>query len=88
MSERPHSVLIPHVRRDDTHGLIGTRPGCWACVEQIGPDYARPSGAGSPGTATSAPLPGDRRLQSVPGAPRASQAPTGALSDPHTEETR
>lgn len=39
MTGRPHSVLIPHVRRRDAHGLIGTGPGCLACVERRGPDY-------------------------------------------------
>lgn len=42
MSNRPHSVLVPHVRLHDTHGLIGTRPGCLACEERFGSDYANP----------------------------------------------
>lgn len=39
MTDRPHSLLVPHVRRADTHGWIGTRGGCLACVERHGPDY-------------------------------------------------
>jgi hypothetical protein len=39
MSDRPHNVLVPHVRLLDTHGMIGTRPGCQACMEYHGPDY-------------------------------------------------
>lgn len=40
MTDRPHSLLVEHVRLRDTHGLIGLRPGCLACAEQFGPDYA------------------------------------------------
>lgn len=39
--ERPHSLLVPHVRRRDTWGWIATRNGCQACAEQHGPDYFR-----------------------------------------------
>jgi hypothetical protein len=39
MSDRPCSLLIPHVRLRDTHGWIGTRPGCQACVEHHGDHY-------------------------------------------------
>lgn len=38
-SNRPHSLLVPHVRLRDTHGWIGTAPGCLACAEWLGTDY-------------------------------------------------
>ena len=41
MNGRPCSLLVPHVRLRDTHGWIGTAPGCLACFEWFGPDYWR-----------------------------------------------
>jgi hypothetical protein len=38
-NNRPHSLLVPHVRLRDTHGWIGTQPGCLACAEDFGADY-------------------------------------------------
>jgi hypothetical protein len=40
------------------------------------------------GVLTSAPQSDEHGSPSVPGGPRASQSPTGKLSDPRTEETR
>lgn len=44
MSDRPHSLFVPHVPCRDTHGWIGTGPGCLACAEWFGADYANPAG--------------------------------------------
>ena len=43
-ANRPCSLLVPHVRLRDTHGWIGTAPGCLACEEWFGSDYWRPAG--------------------------------------------